>query len=391
MTLELRTVSDRDGLQQLQEPWEALSAAGAGDALFSSYAWNATWWKHYAELGQLHIVVAEDEQRVVGIMPLFLATRTFGEVEIDMIGERKMPVPGKGTKVRVLAYLGSGEICSDFLQPLVLPGREEEIVDAMLGHLKNSGGFDVIDLCDMPAESPVAPAVGKSLARHFGGARRRFRYVAPYAELMGGYDAYLQTLSKKGRFNARKKVRQLQLNHEVVHRNQNDPDTLDTDMDRFIALHLERWNADGLPGVFVNERFIGFHKEMARLGLQCGWLRLGLLEINGELVFATYAYRVGDRVYLYQQGSSADPHWDRYNLGYVALSYAVAEAADDGAAEYNFLRGDAAYKLHWAKLTRELVQWQAARGVRGRAFMLHSKLNTDDELRGKVKRLLGKG
>ncbi len=391
MALTLRMVTDQIGLAELQSAWENLSAAGAGDPLFGSHMWNATWWKHYQSRGRLQTLIAEDDGRVVGVFPLFLAARTFGEVEVDMIGERQMPVPGKGVKVRVLAYLGSGEICSDYLQPLLEPGREEEIIDAMLGHLRALPDWDLLDLCDMPAQCAALPALLAGLEKHFGGYRRRFRYVVPFAPLPGSYDDYLDTLSKKGRYNARKKVRQLQLNHTVEHIFHDDPATLADTMDRFIALHQERWNADGLPGVFVNECFVGFHKDLAQTGLARGSLRLGMLRVNEEVVFATYSYRVGDRVYLYQQGGSADPRWDRYNLGYVALAFAVAAAADDGMGEFDFLRGDATYKTHWAKQSRELIQLQAARGPRGRAFMLHSKLNTDDQLRTKVKRLLGRG
>lgn len=390
MAPTVRIVTTAADLQTLADAWQTLSDDGAGDPLFGSFAWNATWWKHYQHLGKLRVFVAERDGVVAGIWPLFLANRTFGQVEIDMVGDRKMPAPGKGLPVRALAYLGSGEICSDFLQPLVRPGDEEPILDAMVAHLAQTRDWDLLDLCDTPAAGPVLPALRSALKKHLAAPRERFRYVAPYTALPGDYDAYLQTLTKKSRENARKKRRQLALNHTVTHTVHDDPATLREALDTLIALHQERWNADGLPGVFVNEHFIGFHHEMAAQGLERGWLRLGLLRVNDPVVFATYAYQVGDRVYLYQQGGSADPHWNRYNLGFVALGHAIEDACAHGAAEYDFLRGDAPYKGHWAREKRDLIQLQVARGVRGKAFMLHSMLNTDPELRAKVKSLVGK-
>jgi CelD/BcsL family acetyltransferase involved in cellulose biosynthesis len=390
MPVAVRTVTTLDEFAALRETWAALSAAGAGDPLFGSHAWNLTWWEHYQNLGELRVLVAADAGEVVGILPLFSARRTFGDVQRDMMGDRKMPLPGKGIGVSVLAYLGSGEICSDYLQPLLAPGREAEIAAALLGELKAQHDWHVLDLCDMPGEGATIEAVRAALAKHFGKFRERFRYVVPFATLPGSYDDYLKTLSKKSRFNARKKVRQLELNHRVEHTFHDDPATLATAVDTLIELHQRRWTADGLPGVFVNDRFIGFHRAMAAAGLESGWLRLGILRINDEATFATYAYQVGDRVYLYQQGSATDPHWDRYNLGYVALGFALAAAADGGMREYDFLRGDAAYKLHWAPERRSLVQLQAVRGFRGQLFMLHSAINTDDRLRQRVKGLLGR-
>jgi CelD/BcsL family acetyltransferase involved in cellulose biosynthesis len=391
MALAVRAVTDLAGLEQLQSGWEKLTAAGAGDALFGSHLWNSCWWKHYQGLGELRAVVAEEGGELVGVWPLFLATRTFGEVELDMIGPRKMPAPGKGLRVRALAYLGSGEICSDYLQPVVEPARLEETLEAMLAHLTAARDWDLLDLCDMPAEWPGMPALKTALAKYVGAPRERFRYHAPYAPLGANYDEYLSTLSKKGRFNARKKPRQLQLNHKVEHVYHDDPATVREAMELFMRLHQERWNADGLPGVFVNERFVGFHHEIAARLLARGQLRLGFLRVNDAPVFATYSYQAADRLYMYQQGGSPDPRWNPYNLGYVALSYAIADAVGRGARVYDFLRGNAEYKLHWAKEARTLVQLQAARGARGKLFMLHSLINTDDKLRARVKSLLKRG
>jgi CelD/BcsL family acetyltransferase involved in cellulose biosynthesis len=389
MAAHARVMADAAGFDELQAPWEQLTAAGAGDPLFGSFIWNRLWWKHYQVLGALRLFVVEEDGEVIGVWPLFLQTRTFGEVEVDMIGPRRMPMPGKSHRVRVLTYLGSGEICSDYLQPVVRPDRAAAaiaaLVDALAAH-----EWDLLDLCDMPAESPVVPLLQQALARRFGAPRYRFRYQAPYAPLAATFDEYLDNLSKKSRYNARKKLRQLQLNHRVDHRFHEDPSTLREAMDTFIHLHQERWNADGLPGVFVNERFIGFHQDVAAEALRRGWLRLGLLWVNDAPVFATYAFHLGDCVYLYQQGSSADPHWTGYNLGYVALNFAVADAVARGAKVYDFLRGNAEYKTHWAKERRELILLQATRGWRGRWFRVHSAINTDDQLRAKLKRLIGK-
>jgi len=390
LMITCRTVADLQALEELRAPWERLTAGGAGDPLFGSHLWNSLWWKHYAGLGELRTLVAEQDGEVVAIWPLFLADRTFGEVEIDMIGPRRMPLPGKGLRLRTLAYLGSGEICSDFLAPIVLPNLAAPALDALAAHLAAQRDWDLLDLPDMLADNPTLPALRAALSHHLTKPRERFRYHAPYAPLAPTYDEYLDSLSKKGRYNARKKLRQLQLNHRVEHCFHSDPATLPAAMDEFIRLHQERWNADGLPGVFVNERFIGFHRDLAARLLERGALRLGFLRVNGQAVFATYGFQIGDRVYLYQQGGSADRYWDNYNLGYVALGFAMADAVERGARVYDFLRGNAEYKQHWAKEHRDLVQWQAARrGVRGRLFLAHSYVNTDDRWRARMKKMLG--
>jgi len=387
VALDVRAVTDEAGFDALGPAWERLSGEGAGDALFGSFVWNRLWWKHYRHLGEPRLIVARNGEEVVGIWPLFLARRNFQEVEIDMIGPRRMVLPGRPFKLGVLAYLGGGEICSDFLAPLVRPGEEEAVIDALVEHLASRKDWHLLDLADMDAASPTLPALRRALTR-FGKLRERFRYRAPYAPLAATYDDYLDSLSKKSRYNARKKQRQIELNHRVEHFFQDDPATLDAAMSEFIEQHRQRWNEEGLPGVFVNEHFVGFHREFAAAALARGWLRLGFLRIDGETRFVTYAFQLGDKTYLYQQGGHAN--WHHYNLGYAALGFSVADACERGSRVYDFLRGDAEYKLHWAKQSRELVQLQAARGLRGRAFVLHSVINTDDAVRRRLKRLVGR-
>ena len=386
MALDVRAVTDEAGFDALGPAWERLSVEGAGDALFGSFVWNRLWWKHYRHQGELRLLVAQDGADVVGVWPLFLARRNFHDVEIDMIGPRRMVLPGRPLGVGVLAYLGSGEICSDFLAPLVKPGDEERVIDALVVHLAAQRDWHLLDLADMDAASPTLPPLRAALAKRFGKVRERFRYRAPFAPLAASYDDYLDSLSKKSRYNARKKLRQLEISHRVEHAFHLDPESLDAAMSEFIDQHRQRWSEENLPGVFVNEHFIGFHRDLAAAALERGWLRLGFLRIDGETRFVTYAFALGDQTYLYQQGGHAN--WHHYNLGYVALGFSVADACERGSRIYDFLRGDAEYKLHWAKEHRELVQLQAARGLRGRAFMLHSTINTDDAVRRRLKRLV---
>lgn len=389
MAFDVRVVADPAELDALREPWERLSETGAGDALFGSWLWNRTWWNHYRHRGELFVLVAERGDELAGIWPLFNEKRSFADIETEMIGPVRMVLPGKPFSMRALCYLGSGEICADFLRPLTLPGEEEAIVDALLAFLAGRRDWDLLDLIDMDASDKAVAALESCLPRHLGKVRRRFRYRAPYAELPGSYDDYLNTLSKKGRYNARKKRKQLSINHAVEHTYHDDPATLDSALDALIDLHTQRWRVEGLPGVFVNEHFIGFHRELAAAGLARDWLRLGFLKVDGETLFSTYAYQVGGRCYLYQQGGLTD--WHHYNLGYVALGFSIADACERGCRLYDFLRGDAEYKLHWAKQARELIQLQAVRpGLRGKWFMWHSTINTDDQVRNRIKRWIRK-
>lgn len=388
--LRFARVADDEGFDKLEHEWVALTSASSADPLFCSYPWMRTWWRFYSGLGSLALVTArEADGRLVGIAPLFQRTMRAADLEREMIGDRKPIIPTAGASIRVLQPLGTGEVCSDFLGFIALAGREEEIAGALAAHIRDAGGFDVLDLNHVREDAPGFAAV----RRAFDGKTTRLRshYGAPFAELPeGGFDAYLDTLSKKSRYNARKKIKQIRIHHKLDHVFHEDLATLPEAMETFFALHHERWKAAGEDGVFNKEPMRSFHKAFAAEALRLGWLRLGFLYLDdGPPVFATYAFHAGDAVHLYQQGSVND--YEEFNLGYAALVFSIEDACERGAGRYEFLRGEADYKLHWAKDRHALVQFQAAASIKGKTFFARSFVNTDPNVRAKVKKLLRKG
>ena len=388
--LSFGLITSDDEFDGLAGEWAGLLADSPADPLFCSFPWMRAWWGVYRDLGELRIACARDETgRLVGIAPLYRRVMTARELEKEMVGDVRVIVGTKGGAYKVLSPVGNGEACSDFLGFIAQNGRVDEIWSELYLYLhKHVRGFDIFNLTDACESTPGIEALqyAAMAGRH---TRYRAIYGAPYAVLPGGYEEYLNTLSKKSRYNARKKLKEIRIYHKVEHYFHDDPATLDSAMDAFFALHAERWQADGKIGVFEKPSMNAFHKAMAREGLARGWLRLGFMNIDGEPVFATYAYHVGDRVYLYQQGSTTK--YPEFNLGYAALAFAIADACERGAKFYDFLRGDAEYKLHWAKNSRRLVQFLAFRSLRASRFYARSFINTDPKVRETVKRIIRRG
>ena len=61
---------------------------------------------------------------------------------------------------------------------------------------------------------------------------------------------------------------------------------------------------------------------------------------------AWYGWYVGDRFSYYQAGF--EPAWSRYSVGFLLLAETVREAIAEGAAEYDLLVGDEAFKARFA-------------------------------------------
>ena len=89
-----------------------------------------------------------------------------------------------------------------------------------------------------------------------------------------------------------------------------------------------------------------FHLDFARAALARGWLRLWLLELDGQPVAAWYGFRYAGCEWYYQMGR--DPRRDRQAVGFVLLCHTMRDAFDAGVREYRLLRGDEEYKDRFA-------------------------------------------
>ena len=90
--MQVTRVSTISELQQLARDWNCLTRGNP----FRSWQWLATWWKHYGASRELYVLaVHNDDGVLVGIAPLFRERQTAGGL--------------------VLNWLGSGEVCTDYV------------------------------------------------------------------------------------------------------------------------------------------------------------------------------------------------------------------------------------------------------------------------------------
>jgi CelD/BcsL family acetyltransferase involved in cellulose biosynthesis len=120
-------------------------------------------------------------------------------------------------------------------------------------------------------------------------------------------------------------------------------------MSTLFELHRKRWSVER-DRVFASEDAQAFHRDFASAALDRGWLRLWFLEVDGTSIAAWYGWRLGRRYLYYQAG--LDPAWAKHSPGLVLLAHTIRSALEEGAAEYDMLLGDEAYKARFADAQR---------------------------------------
>src|SRR5262245_10005132 len=135
--LQVTRITSADELLPLAGDWNRL----ASDVPFRQFAWHHAWWRHYGVAGrELFVLVvrdAENPNHVRGIAPWF--------------------IEGTPSRGRVIAPLGSGEVCSDYQSLLTQPGDAQAVSEAIAdwltaaaSDLNSNNAWDLLHLDSIP-------------------------------------------------------------------------------------------------------------------------------------------------------------------------------------------------------------------------------------------------
>jgi CelD/BcsL family acetyltransferase involved in cellulose biosynthesis len=309
----------------LEEKWQDVLGRCSNHTVFSTWEWLTTWWKYFGNDRKLVLLLAEHDDRILGIAPMmYTVYRMFGlrRGKIEFISTEQADY-------------------NDF----ILTDKNEESIMLFLEYLNNlPEKWDCLDLIDIPQEANSLGqlrSVSKNLAKV---------HVCPYIRLPKSYDAFLRSLDYKKRKNLRRASRALEKDSRVDFVDCSGTQSFAEGMESFFELHQKRWESKGYPGVFGDQRLRRFHVDIARSFAEKGWLGLFLLRVFGRPVAAHYGFKYRSKFYSYLTGF--DPRYSKYGVGSVLAAKIVANCIQDGLVEFDFLRGAEEYKERWNTTAR---------------------------------------
>ncbi|HST25911.1 MAG TPA: GNAT family N-acetyltransferase [Gaiellaceae bacterium] len=301
----------------VRDEWSLL--AERHGSLFATPEWLLLWWKHFGAGRELLLTVERD-----AVLPFYVW--------------RERPL-------RVVRVLGHGP--GDELGPFG-PGAREALTRWV-----ETERFDVFACQQLPGPDTWLPALPGGVVLN--------REGSPVLGFEGKtWEELLAAKSRNFREQVGRRRRALERDFDVRFRlfTEADEQALDT----FFRLHALRHG-----GPTVISRTEAFQREFAAVAAEKGWLRLWLLELDGQPAAAWLGFRFAGAECYYQAGR--DPAFDRSSVAFVLLAHTIREALEDGATEYRFLRGDEPYKYRFANADPGLESIVVARGVVGKAAL----------------------
>jgi CelD/BcsL family acetyltransferase involved in cellulose biosynthesis len=318
-------ITDRDRLGEIEGDWRSL-AERRGNA-FLTPEWYLAWLRNYgAQADPAVIAVRGPAGDLRGIMPL---------------------ARDRSAHPRSLRFGGSN--LADHLHPVAASLADEAVAaaaGARLGAELSGWSAIVLDNVDVDAAWWRAMMSAAPLSLTATSYRQT---TLPCIQLPASWEAYLASRSRNFRSQLGRKLRALERDHQVRFRRTQAAPELASDLETFFRLHYARWESRG-GSSSASERTRSFHADFTAAALERGWLRLWLMEVDGDSVAAWYGWRLGDRYSYYLAGF--EPRWSDASVGLLLLAHTVREAIEESASEYDLLLGEEAYKQRFATAER---------------------------------------
>jgi CelD/BcsL family acetyltransferase involved in cellulose biosynthesis len=351
--IRVDVVSSYQALLDLGPAWGRLAEAAELDHPFLEHDWIRTWWECCGAGYSLNILALYAGDEVIAIAPLVLSR-----------------VKMWGITLRRLGFFYNDHVPrADFL----IAQRHSEAYRAIWSHLLENRNWDLLQLCQLPADSETLTQL-RALAAGNGCPSGAWPSGAsPYIELSTSWPEYCDGLPAKHRSNLRNRFKRL---------NQTGPVDLETitakkglkevEVDEAVAagfsLEAAAWKGNEGTAISNDPDLVRFYTTLAQRAAKNGWLQLHFLNTGSRRIAFDYSLTYKNRLFLLKLGY--DPGFSAYSPSNLLLYLVLQASFGQGADVYDFLGQTAEWKRNWTQEATEHYWLYIFRGS-GKGRLMH--------------------
>lgn len=336
---QAQIVRDESALTGAAVEWDDLYKRCSTATAFLSSAWLLSWWRNYGPAGRLVVVLLRRDGRLVAAAA--------------MMRSRRSGIP-------VLTPLGLG--VSDFTDVLIDDSCAAEAADHLARELVRLGGWQVIDLPEVPGDSATA---------HLMDAWPYQKWAVPGSVCMElparPIHELIATLPKRTAHTRRTKQRKIEalgIVTSVV-----DRETAGEAAAALLRLHQQQWRGRGMNREHGRSRFAEHLADALPDMVDRGQAQLVEYRLDGTVVAVDLLLGGHRLLCAYLYGLRPDLR-RRIDVTQLLLGTNLEMAQGLGLPTLSLLRGDEPYKQRWRpRMTRNRrVLLAAPSGFRAPAY-----------------------
>ena len=331
--VSVKVFNNFEDLTSIQREWDDFIEAVGGE-IFLTFDWCRIWWKYYGKNRKLRVFVFRSNNKLVGIIPLFLERIWLGPIFV-----RAVKIVGSDFTLAQFSFPIHNKYIKEVVQKFFesLPKDKWDIlhIGPIAGQYKH---YDALkSVCD-------------ELLGHSYHVYTKIKGVQTYFELASNWDVQLSSLRKNEKGNVRR-------NYNLIRRlGSNESIELETCFatranlteffDEFVGMHETYWNTLGKLGHFKDWPYAEeFHRELSLTHLQLGRLRLLKVSLGSNCLGYQYHYKFGDKYLHYLDSRAELPLLKGVSWGRITFCEQVKKAIGEQVMFIDSMRGKYEHKL----------------------------------------------
>ena len=212
--------------------------------------------------------------------------------------------------------------------------------------------------------------------------------TCPVLTLPSTFDEYVKSLGKNMREQIKRYPKRLEKQFKVEYELASTTQQMETALADLFRLHGKRWRARGQTGVLALPSRRKFHHLVCQKFLAEDWLRLWTLRCDGEAACVLLCYFWGGRYWFFIGGF--EPELMKMSVGTCLFARVFQHAIEEGATEFDFLRGAEEYKYRYGAVDRDYKSLSSfARTPRGR--LLERRVGMENAFMARLHEKFGAG
>lgn len=206
-------------------------------------------------------------------------------------------------------------------------------------------GWNLLDLNPIASSSTFFGACQRSLRASGCVVQPYFRFGNWYLNVSGrSFAEYLQAMPGRMRSTLTRKSKKLRARSGAVIEIVQDPQRVDEALAAYEQIYLKSWKQDEPHKAFIRDIVQRFAEQ--------GWLRLGLIRLDGAAAAAQIWFTHGGTASIFKL--AYDPAFAELSVGSVLTMKLMENALDvDRVSVVDYLCGDDDYKRDWMSARRE--------------------------------------
>lgn len=358
MSITMMLSHEAETLETLRDEWINLQTRSSAKGMALTWQWVHIWHKYFDHFGELWILTAREDNRLIGIAPLM-------KVEVQ---------PDYGLAWQQLEFIGASYE-HDHLDFIIEPGYEEQLIPLFIDELHaHKSRWDTILLTALC--NTKTPDILQRTNREWVESPGK-NLITVHTTLPDTMEEYMLSISRRHRKKLRRyrnlMDKQFPDRWSIIQVTQ--PDELDYTLDQLVSMHQSQWEAKGGPGIFHYGELTGYYRELMHCLLENGWLRLYHLKVEDKTCAVDFSYHYRGRAY--GQIRAVTRAVKDVTLGDVLMHHGIEQAVSEGMGEYSFSLGEHSWKYSFGGVNQVQQAFQLVSSSRVRL-----QLKTLEGLRG---------